>query len=106
MTDNAISEEIGERFRQLRLRKNYTLALLSDRTLISINTLKAQERGKTKLGTMIAVLRELGELDELNNLIAPITISPIQLAKMNGKKRQRARLPKNISNQEQWVDRW
>ena len=106
MTDNAISEEIGERFRQLRLRKNYTLALLSDRTLISINTLKAQERGQTKLGTMIAVLRELGELDELNNLIAPITISPIQLAKLNGKKRQRARLPKNISNQEEWVDRW
>jgi transcriptional regulator with XRE-family HTH domain len=106
MTDNAISEEIGERFRQLRLRKNYTLALLSDRTLISINTLKAQERGKTKLDTMIAVLRELGELDELNHLIAPIVISPIQLAKMNGKQRQRARLPKNISNQEKWVDKW
>ena len=106
MTDNAISEEIGERFRQLRLRKNYTLELLHERTLISINTLKAQERGKTKLGTMIAVLRELGELDELNNLIAPISISPVQLAKMSGKKRQRARLPKNITHQEEWVDKW
>jgi len=39
-------------------------------------------------------------------LIAPISISPIQLAKMNGKKRQRARLPKNITNQEEWIDKW
>lgn len=106
MTDNAISEEIGERFRQLRLRKNYTLELLHERTLISINTLKAQERGKTKLATMIAVLRELGALDELNNLIAPISISPVQIAKMKGKIRQRARLPKKISTQEEWVDKW
>jgi hypothetical protein len=55
---------------------------------------------------MIAVLRELGELDELNNLITPISISPVQLAKMSGKKRQRARLPKNITHQEEWVDKW
>jgi len=53
---------------------------------------------------MIAVLRELGALDELNNVIAPTVISPIQLIKNQGKTRKRARLPKTPD--QQWLDKW
>lgn len=102
MTDKAIAHEIGERFKQLRLQRNVTLERLHDRTLISLNSLKALEQGKAKLETMIAVLRELNALDELNNFICPVEISPIQLAKMQGKKRQRARTPKNINKEQGW----
>lgn len=114
MTDKAIQAEIGERFKQLRLRKNITLERLSHNTMISINTLKSLEKGRAKLDTMIGVLRELGSLEELNGFIAPIEVSPIQLAKMQGKKRQRAsregakekpldsHLPKSIKIGESW----
>ncbi len=106
MTDKAIATEMGERFRQLRLRKNITLEQLSNRTLISINTLKALERGKAKLETMIGVLRELDALGELDNLIAPVEISPIQLIKTNAKKRMRARPAKIITKLTDWPDQW
>ena len=97
MTDKAIQAEIGERFKQLRLEKNITIEVLSTRTMISINTLKALEKGSGKLSTMIAVLRDLDNLHEVNNFIAPIEISLIQYMKMCGKKRQRAsKTPKKI----------
>ena len=106
MTDKAIAAEIGYRFRQLRLQRNITLELLHQRTLISINTLKALEQGKGKLETMLAVLREFSALEELNSFIAPVEISPIQYIKMQGKKRLRARPPKSLNmksrDQEQW----
>jgi putative transcriptional regulator len=105
-TDKAIQAEIGERFKHLRLDKNITLELLASRTLISVNTLKALEKGRAKLETMIIVLRELGVLQELNNFIAPIEISPIQLIKMQGKKRRRARPAKKRTEQTEWTDEW
>lgn len=95
MSDKAIATEMGERFKQLRLRHNVTLETLHQRTLISLNTLKALERGKGKLETMITVLRELQALEDLDKFIAPIEISPIQLADNQGKKRLRARTAKS-----------
>lgn len=93
-TDKAVQAEIGERFKQLRLEKNRTLEVLAYRTMISINTLKALEQGRAKLETMIAVLRDLDALEELNNFIAPVEFSPIQYMKMRGKKRIRASSPR------------
>ena len=90
MTDNRIATEIGERFRQLRLRINYTQEELSKRALISVTALKSLESGKAKISTMIAVLRELNALDDLDNFLPDPGISPLQLAKMKGKKRKRA----------------
>lgn len=90
MTDNAILEELGRRFRALRLRKNITQEELARRTMISTTRIKALEAGRTKLDTMIGVLRELGALDELDSFLPDPGISPIQIAKMKGKIRQRA----------------
>lgn len=49
MTDKAIAKEIGNRFKELRLRRNISIETLSSRTLISINTLKRLEKGSGKL---------------------------------------------------------
>ncbi|MGD8934153.1 MAG: transcriptional regulator, partial [Gammaproteobacteria bacterium] len=46
--------------------------------------------GSGKLSTVIAVLRELGALEQLDSFIPDDTISPLQLAKMQGKQRERA----------------
>ena len=90
LSDKDIEAELGNRFRALRLRKNVTQKELAEATTLSLNAIKSLESGRSKLSTMIAVLRELDGLDQLDSFIPEISISPIQLAKMQGKLRQRA----------------
>lgn len=90
LSDKCIEEELGNRFKALRLRKNITQKELAAATLLSLNSIKALESGRGKLSTIIAVLRELGELDHLDSFIPKESISPLQLAKMQGKVRERA----------------
>ncbi len=98
MTDSAILLELGARVKALRLRKNRSQKELSEATLLSTNAIKSLETGKAKLATLIAVLRELGALDEINQFIPEISISPIELAKRQGKKRLRARISHENAN--------
>lgn len=90
MSNNAIHEEMGRRFREARLRNNMTQVELADRTRTSLTRIKALEKGQGKLETMILVLRELQALDHMDDFLADPGISPIQVAKMRGKLRQRA----------------
>ncbi|MBL4712415.1 MAG: XRE family transcriptional regulator [Gammaproteobacteria bacterium] len=92
-SDSAILNELGERIRKLRLRNNITQENLAERTLLAVGTIKSLEVGKGKLSTLIAVLRELKALDQLEQFIPPITISPLKMAETNKKsphKRARA----------------
>ena len=79
-SDSAILESLGERIRGLRLRKNITQEALAERALLSVGTIKSLEAGKGKLSTLVAVLRELGALEQLDQFIPPITISPLRMA--------------------------
>ncbi|NOQ90008.1 MAG: transcriptional regulator [Gammaproteobacteria bacterium] len=90
MSDNAVLEELGNRIKLLRLRRNITQEALANTTLLSVGTIKSLEAGKGKLATVVAVLRELGALDELNNFIPEITISPLEIAKRKSPERVRA----------------
>lgn len=90
LSDKAIEQELGQRLKSLRLRKNITQQSLADATTLSLNTIKSLETGRGKLSSIIAVLRELGGLDQLDTFIPDTAISPIQLAKMKGKARERA----------------
>ena len=90
LSDKAIAQELGERLRALRLRKNITQAQLAEATTLSLNTIKSLESGKGKLASLIAVLRELGALEQLDSFIPPPTISPMQLVRRQGKPRERA----------------
>lgn len=90
LTDKTIEQELGQRFKSLRLRKNITQKELASATALSLNVIKSLESGRGKLSSVIAVLRELGALDELDNFIPQSSISPLQLARMDGKTRQRA----------------
>jgi transcriptional regulator with XRE-family HTH domain len=93
-SDSAILATLGERIRDLRLRKNITQEALAERTLLSVGTIKSLETGKGKLSTLVAVLRELGTLEQLDQFIPPITISPLRMVEANARqpaKRKRAR---------------
>ena len=84
-TDHAIIKELGERIRQLRLRQNITQETLAERTCLAVGTIKSMEAGKGKLLTLVTVLRELGALDQLDQFIPPVSISPIMMAAANTK---------------------
>ncbi len=90
LSDKAIATELGNRLRALRLQRNITQKELAEATTLSLNTIKSLERGRGKLATLIAVLRELGALDQLDSFIPAVVISPLQLARMHGRERQRA----------------
>lgn len=90
LTDKSIEEELGNRVKTLRLRKNITQKELAEATTLSLNVVKSLESGRGKLSTLIATLRELGALDHLNSFIPETSISPLQLAKLQGKGRERA----------------
>ncbi len=90
LSDKAIQEELGNRLKALRLRKNMTQQELHVASALSLNTIKTLESGQGKLSSLIAILRELEALEQLKNFIPDISISPIQLAAMQGKPRQRA----------------
>ena len=90
MTDRAICTELGTRIKALRLRRNRTQQQLATATAVSLNVIKALEAGRGKLTSLIAVLRELESLDSLEQFIPEPEVSPLQLAKRQGKKRQRA----------------
>jgi len=92
-SDGTILKELGERLRTLRLRKNIPQEALAERALLSVGTIKSLEAGKAKLATLVAVLRELGALDQLDQFIPPVSISPIKMAEARAKsvsKRERA----------------
>lgn len=91
LSDKAIAQELGRRIRALRLRKNITQQELARAAMLSLNAIKSLESGRGKLSTLIAVLRELGSLEQLDSFIPETPISPLQLARMQGKQRQRAR---------------
>ncbi len=90
MTDSAIAAELGQRIRALRLRNDVTQQQLAQATSLSLNSIKSLESGRGKLTTLIAVLRELGALRDLDSFIPEPAISPLQLVRLRGKSRQRA----------------
>lgn len=90
LPDKGIEAELGRRIKALRLRKNITQKELAEATTLSLNTIKSLESGRGKLASLIAVLRELGAVDQLDSFIPDTSISPMQLAKMQGKVRERA----------------
>lgn len=90
LSDKAIAEDIGSRLKQLRLNKNYSLQELIELTGLSMKAVRNAEQGKSTLITYIKILRALKSLDNLEIFIPQARVSPLQLAKMAGHKRQRA----------------
>jgi len=91
LSDQAIEKEIGQRIKALRLRKNISQQNLAKAACTHRNVIGALENGKgSTLSTLIAVLRELDALSELDAFIPDVEVSPIEMLKSQGKKRQRA----------------
>ena len=90
MTDRAIASEIGRRLNSLRLKKNLSQKNVAQSSGLSVKAVQTAEKGESTLMTYIKILRVLNTLDSLEDFLPEVNISPLELAKLEGKKRQRA----------------
>ena len=108
VTSNAlILKELGERLQRERLNRNLSQSDLAAKAGLSRRTIVGTEAGRgPTLETVISMLRALGLLNHLETFLPQVEISPVQLAKLKGKQRQRASrasnpqdkpFPKNLS---------
>ncbi len=105
LSDHTIIKELGRRIKQIRLKKNISQQTLSEKTGIHRVTISKIENGQqVSLLSFVQLLRGLDELERLDNIIPDETISPLQLAKLKGKKRKRA--SKNTGNTIKTGSKW
>lgn len=91
LSDRTIMGIIGERIQKERLNQNLTQKELADRAGIGLRTVRSLEAGhKSTVETMIRALRGLGRLSTIDAFLPEPKVSPVQLAKMQGRQRQRA----------------
>lgn len=91
MSDDAIIQTIGAFVKHHRLQQNITQKSLAEKAGINRTTLSDLELGKrSQLITLIQVLRILNKLHVFESFEVKQQISPIKLAEMEMKKRQKA----------------
>lgn len=87
---SAIAEELGERLKQARLNNDLTQAEVAELVGIARKTVLNAEKGKVQLEIFVAIMSALNLTEQLDLFLPKQEISPIQLAKLQGKKRKRA----------------
>jgi transcriptional regulator with XRE-family HTH domain len=92
MSDKAILVILGEYLKETRLQQNKKQQEIAIAAGISRSTLIVLENGGGgSLLTLIEVMRTLEQLHLFNNFLIKKQVSPLQLAKLEQAKRQRAR---------------
>ncbi len=95
MSPVAIAEELGNRLKQARLNADLTQAEVASRAGLNRRTILNAEKGKVRLENLVAILVSMDMADQLNVFLPAQEISPVQLAKLKGRERQRASRSKN-----------
>lgn len=90
ITAKALTEEIGDRLKQARLNRDLTQSEVATLAGIARKTVLNAEKGKVQLEILVAILIALDLTEQLDIFLPKQDISPLQLAKLQGKKRQRA----------------
>ena len=109
LSDEVMLSELGRRIARIRVERGYTQAVLAEQAGISKRTLERLEAGAScQLNSFIRVLRVLGLLGGLEQLLPAARPGPMALLHGKGKQPQRAR-PSSSQTQEpgtewQWGD--
>ncbi len=100
MSDSVILKLFGEFIRYHRLEQNKSQSQLAEEAGINRSTLSEFEHGqRSNTITLIQLLRTLNLLNILESFQVQNKISPIQLAKLEQKKRNRASKIKKVSRE-------
>ena len=89
-TPIAIAEELGERLKQARLNRDMTQLEVAERAGVSRKAVLNAEKGIARLEILVAIMAVLDLTRQLDLFLPPQDVSPIQLARLKGKARQRA----------------
>ncbi len=101
MSDKALVKQIGAFITYHRIEQDKTQDALAADAGISRSTLSLLERGETvNLSTLIQVLRVLDQLKVMNAFVVQETISPLELARLEKKKRKRATGKRSVTSTE------
>lgn len=106
-SDGTVLAELGERARAARLERNLSQTQLAEEAGVGRMTVQRFEDGSSiSLTNLIRFLRALGALDGLERLLPPVGPSPLEEARRQGQRRQRARSPSKLpaADREPW--RW
>ncbi len=86
----AIAEEFGERLKRTRLNRDMTQSEVAERAGVSRLAVLNAEKGDVRLKVLVAILSALDLAGQLDLFLPSQDVSPIQLARLKGKMRQRA----------------
>jgi len=104
LSDEAVLHELGQRLARYRLNRNMTQSALAAESGVSTPTIQRLESGQsTQAANLIRVLRTLKLLENLDALLPEPAISPLQQARMQGRKRQRASSPRQHKPSTPWT---
>lgn len=99
MSNAAVLKKLGMQLKQMRLNKNLTQGELGGLSGVSRSAISEMENnGNGTLNTFIQLLRALEKLEILNHFITEAPLSPLQIARLHGKKRQRASGRRGMKN--------
>ena len=90
LSATAIAEELCERLKQARLNQNLTQAEVAESVGVSRKQVINAEKGKAQLEVFVAILLALNLTSHLELFLPKQQISPLQLAQLQGRQRQRA----------------
>ncbi len=96
----AVAALLGERLKQARLNADLTQAEVAELAGVSRKAVLNAEKGKVTLEVMVAILGALRLTGQLDNFLPVQHVSPIQLAKLQGRRRQRASGKRSSEQQE------
>jgi DNA-binding XRE family transcriptional regulator len=101
MSDLAILEILGKSIQQIRLQQNKTQQQVATEAGVNRSTVvQIENGGKGTMLSLVQILRALAQLQMLEHFEAKQQISPLQLAKLEQNKRQRASVKKDRQNDE------
>ena len=99
VSDKAVLEELARRVKVQRLNAGLAQADVALKAGVSRRALQNLEGGRgCTLALLIKVLRVIGKLNQLEGFLPEPGLSPIQLAKLKGRERQRAFVPRRRRN--------
>lgn len=109
LTDTAILTKIGEKIKAIRLKQNITQESLSEAANVSLSTIKKMEKGEIRsFDSLLRLLRTLGILDTLQQLVEEEQISPneyynlVQSSKTNRRRRAAGKINNKQTEESKW----
>jgi transcriptional regulator with XRE-family HTH domain len=106
-TDDAVLGELGKRLRRTRLEANLSQDQVAEQSGVSRYTIRRIEDGHSvQLNNLIRVLRFLGLLDGLEELVPEVLTSPIDAVRRGGRRRRRASGPRSAGEMPQEPEPW